>query len=317
MRKYYNKYCGKVEFIGIDCDDKEDAWRKTVEKERMIWTQLRNEKGDDDVAVKLGVSTYPTKIIIDRDGRIVKVFKGEVPEFYQTLDSLFAPRLPQTYDQEALMEYVLFHFPQDSTDSENNYFSTILRLVDKHVPDALWGERLKSHFAADMMGMVSSEDPRPYLNQYLAASHVDSLQQKVKEAYNRSVALNGRTYPGRLAPDFSFTDTKGKRMSLKSLRGKTLLIDIWGTWCVPCIEEMPFLDKWHATRSARSGTLSCRSILRHGINTSLLPRATKCSTTFIMSLVFPGLSLWVRMVTLLRPMPCALRIILLASILTK
>ncbi len=252
MRKYYNKYCGKVEFIGIDCDDKEDAWRKTVEKERMIWTQLRNEKGDNDVAVKLGVSTYPTKIIIDRDGRIVKVFKGEVPEFYQTLDSLFAPRLPQTYDQEALMEYVLFHFPQDSTDSESNYFSTILRLVDKHVPDALWGERLKSHFAADMMGMVSSEDPRPYLNQYLAASHVDSLQQKVKEAYNRSVALNGRTYPGRLAPDFSFTDTKGKRMSLKSLRGKTLLIDIWGTWCVPCIEEMPFLDKLQQRYAGRN-----------------------------------------------------------------
>ena len=252
MLKYYNKYCGKVEFIGIDCDDKEDAWRKTVEKERMIWTQLRNEKGDNDVALKMGVSTYPTKIIIGSDGCIVKVFKGEVPEFYQTLDSLFAPKLPTTYDKEALMDFVFSKLPQDTTLNSSNYFQLMMQTVDKHVPQLLWREQLKCSFAVDMMQMISSEDPQPYLQQYLAASSIDSLQQKVKDAYRRSVENNGRTYPGKQAPEFTFTDTNGKRLSLKSLRGKTLLIDIWGTWCAPCIEEMPFIDKLQQRYAGRN-----------------------------------------------------------------
>ena len=43
-------------------------------------------------------------------------------------------------------------------------------------------------------------------------------------------------------PDLAFTDEAGKPMSLGSFRGRTVLLNLWATWCVPCRKEMPTLD---------------------------------------------------------------------------
>ena len=41
----------------------------------------------------------------------------------------------------------------------------------------------------------------------------------------------------------TFVDLKGKPVSLESLKGKIVVIDFWATWCVPCMQEMPYLQK--------------------------------------------------------------------------
>src|ERR1051325_129768 len=44
-------------------------------------------------------------------------------------------------------------------------------------------------------------------------------------------------------PDFSLTNAEGKKVSLKDFRGKTVFLNFWATWCVPCREEMPAMEK--------------------------------------------------------------------------
>jgi thiol-disulfide isomerase/thioredoxin len=44
-------------------------------------------------------------------------------------------------------------------------------------------------------------------------------------------------------PPFEFADGTGAAMSLADFKGKVMLLNIWASWCVPCREEMPVLDK--------------------------------------------------------------------------
>ncbi len=47
------------------------------------------------------------------------------------------------------------------------------------------------------------------------------------------------------APDLHFTDLKGKKISLRDYRGTVVLLNNWATWCPPCRDEMPTLEKYY------------------------------------------------------------------------
>lgn len=49
--------------------------------------------------------------------------------------------------------------------------------------------------------------------------------------------------PGTEAPDFTLQTLEGKKVSLKDLRGRLVFLNFWATWCVPCREEMPAMEK--------------------------------------------------------------------------
>ncbi|MBY0610615.1 MAG: TlpA family protein disulfide reductase [Beijerinckiaceae bacterium] len=57
----------------------------------------------------------------------------------------------------------------------------------------------------------------------------------------------------KLVPDLAFTAGDGTPRKLSDLRGKTVLLNLWATWCVPCRQEMPALDKLQATLGASDG----------------------------------------------------------------
>ena len=88
MKTSYAKYKDKVEFVGIACRDTEERWKVTTKKYRLPWISTLNPDSNDLVKV-YEIKGFPTKIVIDPDGIIIKIVLGEDPSFYAYLDELF------------------------------------------------------------------------------------------------------------------------------------------------------------------------------------------------------------------------------------
>lgn len=56
------------------------------------------------------------------------------------------------------------------------------------------------------------------------------------------VDLNAYPDRGYAAPEFTLRDLNGKEHSLSDYRGKVILLNVWATWCFPCLAELPSLE---------------------------------------------------------------------------
>ncbi len=65
------------------------------------------------------------------------------------------------------------------------------------------------------------------------------------------------------APDFSF-DWNGHSARLKELRGQVVILNFWATWCPPCIQEMPSLERLHRAVKDRGVKILAISVDQDG-----------------------------------------------------
>jgi thiol-disulfide isomerase/thioredoxin len=69
-----------------------------------------------------------------------------------------------------------------------------------------------------------------------------ALAKKVAPLARGEVAAVNMAKSPLKVPDLTFKDAAGKQLSLADWRGRTVLLNLWATWCVPCRKEMPTLD---------------------------------------------------------------------------
>jgi thiol-disulfide isomerase/thioredoxin len=69
-------------------------------------------------------------------------------------------------------------------------------------------------------------------------------------------------------PDIKFQDTSGKDVTLSSFKGKTVLLNLWATWCQPCREEMPALDRLQQQLGSDKFEVVVLSLDRQGLDAS-------------------------------------------------
>lgn len=81
------------------------------------------------------------------------------------------------------------------------------------------------------------------------------------------IAFVRKSEPAEL-PEVSFTDEKGESKTLADFKGKTILLNLWATWCAPCREEMPSLDRLQAELGGDNFEVIALSIDRGGVEAS-------------------------------------------------
>lgn len=95
--------------------------------------------------------------------------------------------------------------------------------------------------AALLAGCDRQSDPAPQGNEAATAK-----ASGAEEAGKLDISQRGSAMP-----DVAFEDPAGKPVKLSDFKGKPLLVNLWATWCGPCVAEMPTLDALAQRQDAR------------------------------------------------------------------
>ena len=82
---------------------------------------------------------------------------------------------------------------------------------------------------------------------------------------------------GSRAPEIGADDTDGNRVTIRGLRGKVVLVDFWASWCDPCKQELPVLERIYAQYQAQGLVIIGVNIDRRASNMRTFLRRTDLS----------------------------------------
>ena len=77
----------------------------------------------------------------------------------------------------------------------------------------------------------------------LVAGILWTVASRVPSAVGAPMSSSPSPREGFLAPDFTLDSLDGNKVTLSELRGKVIVVNFWATWCLPCREETPALEK--------------------------------------------------------------------------
>ncbi len=135
----------------------------------------------------------------------------------------------------------------------------------RYLLSSIWGKRIDEAKNVDEMLKVLKKVPSEDLTISLINSCYSKISSKKERAkdyldlikrvtthkpfieaaekqYKEAIASKGLK-KGNVSPEFEYENIDGTKISLKNFRGKYVYIDVWATWCSPCIKQVPYLRK--------------------------------------------------------------------------
>jgi thiol-disulfide isomerase/thioredoxin len=79
--------------------------------------------------------------------------------------------------------------------------------------------------------------------------------REVKELSRWNAAKIKKELAGKPAPDLAVMDLRGEPVTLSALKGRTVLLDFWTTWCPPCRVDAPAVEKLHRKYGGKELTI--------------------------------------------------------------
>ena len=106
-------------------------------------------------------------------------------------------------------------------------------------PQSIWTDLLAlstiSDYSFEMMEKNFFENLKTF-NQKMEKQYYNDADRRL---FKNNVAQYFALSPGMPAPDLALPDSSGNIVRLSDFKGKVVYLDFWGTWCYPCIEDIP------------------------------------------------------------------------------
>ena len=102
--------------------------------------------------------------------------------------------------------------------------------VQQHLNFVSINNHIKYNGADNMKDLVAD---------FNAKSKNEEQKETLNENFNKWSAIAA----GQDAPNFNYKNIKGEEVALSDLKGKNVYVDVWATWCGPCLKELPQLEK--------------------------------------------------------------------------
>ena len=246
--KLLNNASSPVDYKAVYSLDEVD-FLKNLEETRASDTSFLNSFENDSVSLdeefkslELKEINYKYLLSIQRYPLYYKFYAKKDPAnsdaFMKPLDDL---NFINTNDYQISQSYkslVLSHFLNEEK-IKNNSFSHFKNLIESNA-----SEIKKDVASQGKYGLRVSSDHNELLYNTLTALSNDSTQiSELTDLYNKLLRLK----KGMKSPEFiNYENYKGGTTSLSDLKGKYVYIDVWATWCGPCIREIPSLKKVEA-----------------------------------------------------------------------
>lgn|GEM_PF-2389932 len=114
-----------------------------------------------------------------------------------------------------------------------------INVVLQEIKDPFIREYLNYQSLRMILGSKPGPEEDKLYKDFMAFAINPAYRKELETIYENSkkVLVNAQS------PDFSYADVNNKQVSLKDFQGKYLYIDIWATWCKPCIAQIPSLRK--------------------------------------------------------------------------
>lgn len=121
--------------------------------------------------------------------------------------------------------------------AERNEIILFLEKVDNALPDGYAKDKLMTNYL--QYGLKPDENLEKAFSIYKNSNPNQENLAKLSTRYNTLKSLT----KGNSSPNFDFENHKGGKTSLEDLKGKYVYIDVWATWCGPCLREIPSLQE--------------------------------------------------------------------------
>lgn len=231
----------KVNFQELYKKEEADFVKTIEETKAKAEEAVKNAKGlaEDFVALETKNINYEYLANLSRYPSYHPYFAKK--EDYKPSDDLLTPLKDVDFDNadhfnkfESYKDIVMGHYM-----NEMNFEEKMQESID--MVKGLKSQNIKNELAGQLAYGISpsNKNTDKLYNALLAISDKDDFKKELTGKYNKIKNL----VAGKPSPGFDYENHKGGKTKLDDLKGKYVYIDVWATWCGPCIGEIPSLKK--------------------------------------------------------------------------